>query len=293
MSAIIRFGIAGFSYPDWAGVVYPKPKPKGFEPLSLIAQMVDTVEINSSFYAPVTARSANKWTKLVEEFPDFRLTVKLWQEFTHKPEFREDDITTFKKGLERIQASGKLACLLIQFPQSFRASDMSFDKVKKIAGYFREFNLVVEVRHRSWQKQWFLDWLKQAGIGFANIDQPIFDESIEPNEIITSQIGYVRLHGRNRENWFKQDAKVWERYDYLYKREELLPWLERVKRMAEHCQELYVINNNHFQAKGLANALEMKFLFTGKIQRAPERMIQRYSHLKEFCEPMDKQSSLF
>jgi len=32
----------------------------------------------------------------------------------------------------------------------------------------------------------------------------------------TSQVGYVRLHGRNYENWFREKAVRDERYNYLY-----------------------------------------------------------------------------
>jgi hypothetical protein len=48
----IRIGPAGWSYKDWAGVVYPAPKPRGFDPLRYVAGYFDTVEINSTFYRP-------------------------------------------------------------------------------------------------------------------------------------------------------------------------------------------------------------------------------------------------
>jgi hypothetical protein len=44
----IRIGPAGWSYPDWEGPVYPKPKPRGFDPLVYLAQSFDTIEINST-----------------------------------------------------------------------------------------------------------------------------------------------------------------------------------------------------------------------------------------------------
>lgn len=35
----IRIGTAGWSYPDWKGQVYPKPPPRGFDPLSYLARL--------------------------------------------------------------------------------------------------------------------------------------------------------------------------------------------------------------------------------------------------------------
>ncbi len=292
MKGMVRFGIAGWSYPDWEGVVYPKPKPRGFEPLQMIASMVDAVEINSSFYAPVSARNARKWGSLIPA--GFKFTAKLWRKFTHEKEkWTEEEAAIWKKGLEPLMESGLLAGILVQFPWSFWGDEENFSKLKKIAESFREFQLVVEVRHCSWQQDWFWEWLKEKGIGFANIDQPIFHDSIPATEIAASKIGYVRLHGRNKENWFREDAETWERYNYLYDREELLPWSERVRKLSEKTEQLFVIANNHYQGKGLANALELKFLFTGKKAKAPQSLIQRYSRLKEFCVPLEPQAGLF
>ena len=43
-SGTVRFGPAGWDYPDWKGKVYPVPKPKGFDPLRYLAEYFDTVE---------------------------------------------------------------------------------------------------------------------------------------------------------------------------------------------------------------------------------------------------------
>jgi uncharacterized protein YecE (DUF72 family) len=51
-AGMIRFGPAGWSYKDWAGIVYPSPAPKGFDPLEYIAGYFDTIEVNSTFYRP-------------------------------------------------------------------------------------------------------------------------------------------------------------------------------------------------------------------------------------------------
>src|SRR5690606_41954035 len=48
----IRVGVAGWDYADWNGVVYPQPKPRGFDPVRYLAGYIDLIEINSTFYRP-------------------------------------------------------------------------------------------------------------------------------------------------------------------------------------------------------------------------------------------------
>jgi hypothetical protein len=54
-----------------------------------------------------------------------------------------------------------------------------------------------------------------------------------------------------------------------------------------------VIANNHYQGKEVANSLMLKFMYTKKKSRAPKSLIKRYAELKEFCEPVEKQTELF
>jgi uncharacterized protein YecE (DUF72 family) len=78
----IRIGLAGWSYPDWEGQVYPKPR--GFDPLIYLAPYFDIIEINSTFYRILSASMAKQWVQWVTEHPDVRLTATLWQGFTHE-----------------------------------------------------------------------------------------------------------------------------------------------------------------------------------------------------------------
>src|SRR5918996_5393410 len=78
----IRIGPAGWSYPDWAGQVYPQPPPRGFDPLNDLAPYVDAIEINATFYRIPDAKTMQRWVARVADHPDFRCTAKLWQGFT-------------------------------------------------------------------------------------------------------------------------------------------------------------------------------------------------------------------
>jgi len=119
---VIRFGPAGWDYPDWAGKVYPAPKPKGFDPLPYLAAYFDTVEINSTFYRPAAPNAAKKWADRVRDRDLFRFTAKLWKRFTHErgTAWTSEEVDLVRAGLDPLAEAGKLGALLLQFPWSFR-----------------------------------------------------------------------------------------------------------------------------------------------------------------------------
>ena len=95
-------------------------------------------------------------------------------------------------------------------------------------------------------------------MGFCNIDQPLFRHSIKPSSLTTSRIGYIRLHGRNYQTWFAENRQPSDRYNYLYRPEELEPWVERVREVSKEALETFVVTNNHYLGKAVVNALDIK-----------------------------------
>jgi uncharacterized protein YecE (DUF72 family) len=144
---------------------------------------------------------------------------------------------------------------------------------------FMEYPLVVEVRHSSWNQPEVFEWLRTLGVGFCNIDQPVIGRSLQPSEHVTTPLGYVRLHGRNYEQWFTSSQHPEERYNYLYSVEELQPWAERVTNIARHTDVVFVITNNHFEGKAIANALELLSLLRGARVPVPETLREHYPQL--------------
>ncbi len=281
----IRVGPAGWSYDDWNGIVYPHHKPRGFHAAEYLAQFFSTIEINTSFYHPPAAKMTRDWARRVEHNPEFQFTVKLWQRFTHDRNANHQDEKTFKEGLAPLASAGKLGAVLMQFPWSFKNSKESREYVGGLVMQFVEYPLVLEVRHDSWNKPEIFEMLHDLGIGFCNIDQPVIGQSIAPSARTTSPVGYVRLHGRNYEQWFSSGDHPEERYNYFYKLKDLEPWAERIKNVAEHTDSTFVITNNHFEGKAIANALQLVNLVTGKAVRVPETMFERYPELESIAEP--------
>lgn len=280
MVASIRIGPAGWSYDDWKGRVYPEPAGRGFDPLAYLAQYFDTIEINSSFYRPPTPNMSRSWVRRTEVNPHFKFTAKLYQKFTHeRGQATADDEKSYKLGLEPLVEAGKLGAVLVQFPWSFKNTEQSRTYLRQVLDQFSDYPLVVEVRHASWNREEVYRFLAERGVGFCNIDQPIFERSLPPSSRVTSSVGYVRLHGRNYETWFSDRADAAARYDYLYSPEELEPWVANIRAIAEHAHEVYVITNNHYQGKGVANALEIKQQLTGEKVAVPEPVLKTYPRL--------------
>ncbi len=121
---MIRVGPAGWSYEDWEGIVYPPHKGTKFDPLSYLADLFDTIEINSTFYRPPTPQMGKSWGRRVQINSRFKFTVKLYKNFTHERQaLTEADEKAFKNGLEPLMESRRLGALLLQFPYSFHNTE--------------------------------------------------------------------------------------------------------------------------------------------------------------------------
>jgi uncharacterized protein YecE (DUF72 family) len=276
----IRIGPAGWSYRDWQGIVYPQPPGAKFDQLAYLARFFDTIEINSSFYRPPAASTAKAWAERVADNSNFTFTAKLHQVFTHeRGKATAEDERDFREGIDPLAKAGRLGAVLIQFPWSFKNTEGEKTYLLKLLDRFKDYPLVLEVRHISWNAPAVFEALEKKGVGICNIDQPLFSKSIKPSALTTSSVGYVRLHGRNYQNWFKEEAPRDDRYNYLYSLEELEPWITRIREVAAETKETYVITNNHFRGQAVVNALEIKATLEERPVAAPEPLLQEYPEL--------------
>jgi uncharacterized protein YecE (DUF72 family) len=281
----ILVGPAGWSYADWEGIVYPRCKPRSFHEAAYLAQYFDTIEINTSFYNPLRPEVVKSWVEKVQGNPSFKFTAKLWKRFTHERSANLQDERSFKEGLEPLRASDRLGALLLQFPWSFKNTRENHEYLSGLFMQFMEYPLVLEVRHSSWNQAEVLAWLREQGVGFCNIDQPVIGRSLGPSDHVTMPLGYVRLHGRNYEHWFTSNDHPEERYNYLYSLEELKPWAERIANIAQGTDITFVITNNHYQGKAIANAVQLISLLRGQRVPIPETLREKYPELIEIALP--------
>ena len=299
-TGILRVGPAGWSYPDWAGYVYPVRRPKGFHEASYLAQYFDTIEINTSFYQPLRPEHAAQWIERVAQNPSFAFTAKLWQRFTHDVRSTTsastaEDERAVRAGFDVLRAANRLGAVLLQFPFSFHRTTETVAYLTATLKRFADYPLVVEVRHGSWDAPETLELLHALGVSFCNIDQPIIGRSLGPSAQATASVGYVRLHGRRYDTWFSDDAKIptHERYNYLYNAEELAPWATRVRKVTERTSQTFVITNNHFQGKAVVNALQLISILKGSKVRVPEPLRRQYPQLESIADAPPAEPMLF
>jgi len=288
----IKIGVAGWSYKDWQGIVYP-PSLKANARVEYLAQFFDLIEINTSFYGHIRPAVAKEWCRMAGGVnPDFVFTAKLNRAFTHSPVAvleptsaktirpAASDERDAKAGYDAIAAEGMFGALLAQFPISFKCTDENRAYVEQLVGLFRSYPLVLEIRHASWNQAEVLGWLQGLRVGLCNIDQPLLGRAVRPSSHATSVVGYIRLHGRNYKQWFA-DTNVRDRYDYLYSAGELAKWKDRALEVAGKAETTYVVANNHNLGKAAVNALELVAMIESRKVEAPATLVSRYPELQQ------------
>lgn len=271
MRGRVRVGPAGWQYADWTGVVYPAPRPAGFDALVYLSSYFDLVEINSTFYRVPSRETCVRWAERVAHRERFRFSAKVPQTFTHRAEAPDDrDIDAFKHAIEPLHDAGRLVCLLAQHPWSFKDTAAARDRIQSLHDRLRPLPLAVELRHGGWAEPRAWDFLAGTGITVCGIDQPLIGRSLRPFRYLAGSAGvYFRLHGRNARNWFARDAGRDARYDYHYSSEELEPWADAIVRAAAEGSGVSVVLNNHFRGQAPANAFELMALLSGEPVPAP------------------------
>ena len=296
----IRIGTAGWSYKDWDGVLYPpEVTRKKIHAVEFLARFFDVIEINTSFYGHIRPELGRLWCRKAAAInPNFVFTAKLHRSFTHSPlavmeptsaasiRPNDKDEKLAREGLDSLASEGKLGALLIQFPMSYKNTSLNREYLEQLLRQFIEYPRVVEVRHESWDQPETIAEFMRQNVGFCNIDQPLLGRSLEPTQHVTSGVGYVRLHGRNYDQWFDSDSRD-DRYNYLYKPAELEKWKGKIETIARQAETTYVIANNHFQGKAAVNALQLKHLLGGKKVAAPETLVRSYPELRDIAEVED------
>jgi len=275
---MLRIGPAGWDYKDWQGVVYP-PGLKGTDRLTFLAAWFDVVEINVTFYRPLGTHLAPRWLEAVAGSANFRFTAKLWGRFTHARQFAGPEVKQFREGLLPLLSAGRLGALLAQFPYSFHNTAENRAYLQEIKTAFPEFPLALEVRHRSWQRREVQEFLRETGWEFCNLDQPLVSYPLGATRWVTGSLGYLRCHGRRKDEWFKFGEDRQARYDYYYGPEELEDLAARTRELLAQAPDVYLIFNNHPAGQAIANGLEMSHLLQGRTFTLPSSLLAAFPRL--------------
>jgi len=265
-------GCSGWSYPDtpekggWTKVFYPNNQTKR---LSYYSKFFNTAEMDSTFYEKFYKyMSKQTFEGMVKATPDnFEFSIKVPETITHlkRLDIEKGAITSLEEFLEKIsplKLANKLGAILIQLPPSFSVDEFK-NTEKFLASLPSGYQYALEFRHISWNTEGPWEMLKHYDIAAVMTDSPASDNLQFLSEVIvTSQNhSFMRFHGRNSKH----------RYNYLYSREELQPWVEKVKEIQgiklgtqinsnnnTIISKLRIYFNNHYGAKAVINALEFK-----------------------------------
>jgi uncharacterized protein YecE (DUF72 family) len=281
MTEKIAFGVAGWSYPDWRGFVYP---PGTRDELQYLAEYVDLIEINSTFYRPPDERNTSSWARRTQHLPGFYFTAKLHQDVTHGGRIEDAMVRAFHEGMRPLTDAGRLRHLLAQFRHDFADGDASRAHLRAVRERFGDaVGLVLELRHGSWQTPGALDFLGSLDVTVANLDYPTGRDSFTLQECRIGTDGYLRLHGRNAKAWFDRNAGRDQTYNYAYSNAELERIRNRAVSLARTYRSLTIVANNHYEGKEVANALQLKALLAGARVKVPPLLAQRYPPLREIA----------
>lgn len=255
--------------------MYP-PGTKPAEMLVQYARHFAAVEIDASYYRVPTEAA---FASMARRTPaNFRFAAKLPATATHLPEpgirAIHDDVRRFRENLEPLVTSGKLACALAQFPNSFHPSVQTHAYLGALREELAGIAVVAEFRNREWQTNETLELLREIDAGIVNVDEPQYKTLLRPAADVTGAIAYVRFHGRNYQTWWKGTNET--RYDYLYSVDELLPWVDRLVDIAAApgVREVLTFFNNHRRGQAARNAEQLEQMLeerfpAGSVLHAP------------------------
>jgi uncharacterized protein YecE (DUF72 family) len=307
----LRIGTSGWNYPNgrgtWNGIFYPpaRERSKDFDELGFYASHFNTVEVNSTFYGQPRAEVCRSWVARTP--PGFEFSIKLYQKFTHPKMFKqalarrlpEDargesaaldglarpnqaDLDAFRAGIAPLADAGRLGAVLAQFPPSFKDSPPAREALGGLLRALGEYQVAVELRHRSWSDDLgaTLRLLNGFGAAWVQIDEPKFRTSISQNYLPNVEtFYYMRLHGRNAAAWWTHERSE-DRYDYLYTADELQEFVDTADAARRLVKKTYLYTNNHFSAKSVANAAMIKKQLGEPIEgEYPPEFVARYPEL--------------
>jgi len=249
----IFIGTSGYSYEDWKSFFYPS-QVCSKDYLSYYSNYFNTVELNFTYYCFPGSHAFDSIYVKVKDIEGFVFSVKAHSVFTHQRNYRIEDAKKFIESLKPLRDYSRLGSILFQFPYSFHLTQSNLDYLSRIGEDFKDCDICVEFRNKYWLDAKVLALLKGLNIGFCNVDEPQINGLLPATDICTSDTGYLRFHGRNSQSWWAHE-NAFQRYDYMYKQEELAEWIPRMQNITEKSKKVFVYFNNHYKGKAAKSAL--------------------------------------
>jgi uncharacterized protein YecE (DUF72 family) len=300
MAGEVRVGICAWADPALIedGSFYPRRSMSAEARLRFYASVFDTVEINASYYALPDVRTVARWVERtpprflfsakahalmtghrprLEALPaevrrllpgDLRLTARgEVPDGLVGPEALDECFRLYRLAIDPLVEAGKLGYVLFQFAPWVVRTRGRLEYVVSLADRLPGVSVAVEFRHRSWFPTHAADTLaalRSAGLAHVVVDAPSTPNAVPRVPAATAPVAVVRLHGRNADGWLRQlrgeRPSVREKYDYLYREEELEELVPEVEALQAETERVFISFNNNNRAYPVTNALMMRRL---------------------------------
>jgi uncharacterized protein YecE (DUF72 family) len=253
----ISIGCQGWNYDDWttrAGgefIFYPRGTRSGAM-LALYAEIYETIEVDSTFYAIPPSSSIESWYQKTPA--EFTFSFKLPQEITHEHALRPSSYEILDEFCERVsELKEKLGVVLVQLAPHFEASK---ENARNLRAFLErlppEIRFAVEFRERGWMIDWTLEELEKNNAALALVEGSWIPRALTLDAIdkLTTDFAYVRFMG-------ERDLTA---FDRIYRPQDanLEIWKEAVERLA--AREIFVYFSNYYEGHAPASVDKLKTL---------------------------------
>ncbi len=271
----IKIGCQGWNYDDWITkadgrtVFYPRGT-RSNEMLAHYAQIFETIEVDSTFYAIPASSAVENWYKKTPE--NFTFSLKMPQEITHEYGLREPSFPIMEEFCERVLLlKEKLGTVLIQFPPNFEASKENAQALRDFLMELpKKIRFAVEFRNREWLVDWTVEEFEKNNVALCLVEGSwILRETIfEAIQKSTTDFSYVRFMG-------ERDL---QKFDKIYRHQDtnLQIWKEEIEKIK--AKDIFVYFSNFYEGHAPASVNKLKDLFGQETIEASS---------------LEKQSSLF
>ncbi len=261
----IHVGCQGWNYDDWttkadgATVFYPRGT-RSNEMLVLYAQIFDTIEVDSTFYAIPASSAVENWYRKTPEH--FTFSLKMPQEITHEYGLREPSFPIMEEFCERVLLlKEKLGAVLIQLPPNFEASKENAQALREfLAELPKKIRFAVEFRNREWMIDWTFEELEKNKIALCLVEGSWIPRELmfEAIQKPTANFAYIRFMGeRNLTSFNKilrpQDAN-------------LQMWTTEIEQLK--ATDIFIYFSNFYEGHAPASVNKLKNIFGQKMVEA-------------------------
>ncbi len=254
----VLLGTSGWSYQEWVGVFYPTSNESK---LKHYTRVFPTAEIDSTFYAMPQPGVVQGWDRYSPK--EFAFAAKLPKTVTHDllehlGHDIEKEMDKFAELMMPLNNSGKLVCLLIQLPPSYKYDVEHLDQFLALLPH--GYKYAIEFRHKSWLQPPTWKILSRYNVAYTIVDEPL----LPPDIHVTADFAYLRWHGHGQQPW----------YNYHYTDKQLEDWKPKIEEIQSSTKNTFGYFNNHFHGYAVENALKVLKML-GKLTQEQDEALER------------------